>query len=224
MSTFTESIAGHYVSGDSADVLSAIRTSGINLAVWERPRNEACQSAIKRLLSHRSGVQIDLNPMHEGELVNCFRQFAGLRVNKSAFHALAIDIQFLVSRFCEIADTNHARVRFERIEGDGCRLFHADNLHLRMLCTYAGPGTEWVENKHLSYEELGLRGRTLEETNAAIVKNSSQIRRLEPWSVAVFSGAQRENTAPLVHRSAPVPTRKEYRIRLCIDMPDACGC
>ncbi len=224
MSTSIDSLSTHHVSGDNPAVLSAIQSNGINLAVWQRPQNEACQAAVKRLLSYKSQVQLDFNPVHEEQLLHSFRQFNCLGASTDSFNALAADIWFLASQFCEIAKANQARVRLERIEGDGCRLFHADNLHLRMLCTYAGPGTEWLENENVCYEELGLKGRTLEETNDAIVKSKLQIHSLESWSVAVFSGAQRDRTAPLVHRSAPVPTRKDHRIRLCIDMLDTCGC
>lgn len=124
------------------------------------------------------------------------------------------------------AGTLHPRVRFERVEDDGCALFHADSLNLRLLCTYAGPGTEWLENSNTRRHELGLRSRTLDEANADIVVDPSRIRRLAPWHVAIFSGRSRpgaEDNA-LIHRSAPVLSANTPRLRLCIDLPADCGC
>mgnify|MGYP001279277976 CR=1 FL=1 len=31
-----------------------------------------------------------------------------------------------------------------------CRLFHEDNNHQRLLCTYLGSGTEWIEDSFVN--------------------------------------------------------------------------
>lgn len=88
-----------------------------------------------------------------------------------------------------IAEVAHSRVRLERVEDDGCALFHAD-------------------------------------TRCAIVIDPTQIRSAPAWHVAVFKGRAwpgAEDNA-LIHRSAPVSHRGEHRLRLCIDLSDACAC
>ena len=98
-----------------------------------------------------------------------------------------------------------------------CQLFHADSLHMRMLCTYVGQGTEWVENHNARYDQLGSRGRTKEETNAAIVIDHDQIHTIQPWHVGIFTGRKKSGISPLIHRSPSVLGAKEHRIFLCID-------
>ena len=93
-----------------------------------------------------------------------------------------------------------------------------------MLCTYSGLGTEWVENNNARYNELGSKGRSKEETNNSIVIDADKIHVMQPWHVAIFSGRKKKKTLPLIHRSSPVKGKEEYRVRLCIDYPDACGC
>ncbi len=222
--TSTSTIIRHRNDEAGPSFLNAIRLNSVNMAIWKRSPIPICQEAVEALLTVPYAVALDENPADHERLGNRVAGLVGRNASLSSARALAEDIWQLASLFRNLADTNHARVRLERIEDDGCLLFHADTLRLRMLCTYAGPGTEWVENENARFDQLGLQGRSVEAANRAIVIDESQIRHLPPWHVAVFSGRLREDTPPLIHRSAPVPTEKEHRIRLCIDFPDACGC
>ena len=47
----------------------------------------------------------------------------------------------------------HAGLSVQRT--DGCRKIHTDFVSLRLLCTYAGPGTDWLPNEDLVREHLG---------------------------------------------------------------------
>jgi hypothetical protein len=210
--------------GNSKESLMAIRNIGVNMAIWQRPANPKCLAVIDALLFAPCAVALDLNPAEKETISTGIHSLVSGRCDPASASALADEIWALVGLFCSIADTNHARVRLERIEDDGCMLFHADTLRLRMLCTYAGPGTEWLDSDNARYDQLGLRGRSIEETNRAIVVDEAKIRHLAPWHVAVFSGRLREDTLPLIHRSAPVRSEKDHRIRLCIDLPGTCGC
>lgn len=213
-----------HVIGESPAGLSAIRKTGVNMAVWRRGADVRCESAIRALLAARYAVALDQDPASAAQIGAEIQSLVGRHCDSRSARALAADVWNLVGIFCGLADTNHARVRLERIEDDGCLLFHADTLRLRMLCTYAGPGTEWVENENARFDELGLRARSIEETNRAIVIDETRIRHVSPWHVAVFSGRLREDTPPLIHRSAPVRGEQDFRIRLCIDLPNGCGC
>ena len=216
--------SAHYKLSDSFGVMSAIRIAGVNMAIWQRSEKPRCKNALNALLAANETVLLDYKPTDNTQIIEGVTRLADIYGEAASMEALAEDIQMLVNLFCGISDASHARIRLGRIENDACRLFHADSLHMRMLCTYAGPGTEWLDSDNARHEELGSRGRTIEETNAAIVIDPAQIRHVAPWHVAVFTGRLRPDTPPLIHRSAPVPTEKEHRIRLCIDLPDACGC
>lgn len=214
----------HHLSSDSPDVLSTIVTNGVNLAVWQREADPLCQRAIDALLSSSQNVSLDLQTAEKSKLTSHLIKVVKRGDDLESAYALAEDIWLLVELFCQTADTHHCRLRLERIDHDGCQLFHADNLIMRMLCTYAGPGTEWAGIDNVRYDELGSRGRSVEETNQAIIVDDSKIRHLKKWDVAMFSGLLQLNTPPLIHRSSRVPSKQEHRIRLCIDLPGACGC
>lgn len=182
------------------------------------------ESAVRALLGVRHTVAIDERAPDEGRLFGCLQQIIGSRAPTASIRSLAGDIARLSGLFSELANTIHPRVRVERVEDDGCAIFHADSLKIRLLCTYAGAGTEWLENSNVRRDELGSRGRSIGDTNAAIVIDPDEIRHISAWHAAVFTGRGREGTPALIHRSAPVSTSSGYRLRLCIDLPGDCGC
>lgn len=198
----------HMVEAATPDVLEEIRTPGVNLSIWHREPVPVPGELL------RQPLRFDGEAPEAAELVRAIPELG----------PMAADIVRLWKRFGQIAGTRHPRVRLERVDDDGCALFHADSLRVRMLCTYAGAGTEWLDNDDVNWDELGLRGRTLDEANAAIVRSPECIRRIPTGAVAVFSGRGREEARPLIHRSAPIRPGEGFRLRLCIDLPGNCGC
>jgi hypothetical protein len=87
-------------------------------------------------------------------------------------------------------------MRLEHVIDDPCRKFHVGSVGLRLLCTYAGPGTEWIEP-------------------------GGNIRRMTTMEVAVFKGSAFLGAGPRVlHRSPPVSSGTfvdQSRLVLCID-------
>ncbi len=219
-------LPSHATAAAAPSILAQIVSPGINLAIFERPPSQTCLSSVEALMQSRVPIRIDFKNPSTADLVTAIAAAIASGIPRSSVRALASDISHLASLFSATAGTLHPRVRLERVDDDGCALFHADSLNLRLLCTYAGPGTEWLENSNTRRHELGLRSRTLDEANADIVVDPSRIRRLAPWHVAIFSGRSRpgaEDNA-LIHRSAPVLSANTPRLRLCIDLPADCGC
>ena len=52
------------------------------------------------------------------------------------------DIEELAMRFAELTGSDRVRVRLEQIVTNSCRKVHADYTDLRLITTYAGPGTQ----------------------------------------------------------------------------------
>ena len=211
----------HYKHGKSPAILKTIHEPEINLAIWERSRVHRCDEAINYILATEHPHLLDIKPISQKDL---YYKLGSLINYNISTEALAKDIWTIFDLFCKITNQCTGRVRLSRVENNACQLFHADTLEMRMLCTYSGLGTEWVENNNARYNELGSKGRSKEETNDSIVIDADKIHVMQPWHVAIFSGRKKKKTLPLIHRSSPVNGKEEYRVRLCIDYPDACGC
>lgn len=58
------------------------------------------------------------------------------------------DISALIELYGLLVDTNRVGVRLLSLNKAMCPGFHVDRVSIRLICTYDGPGTEWLENVH----------------------------------------------------------------------------
>ena len=104
------------------------------------------------------------------------------------------------------------QLQLEIIQNDMCRLFHQDHYRQRLLCTYKGPGTEWLDPSNVNMEALG------KGCNAKIVRDFSKVHKTKAFEVLLIKGAKYEKEGSgVVHRSPPVEKEKLTRVLLKID-------
>lgn len=100
--------------------------------------------------------------------------------------------------FAQLMGCASVRVRLEGVTGNACRKVHADYTDLRLICTLAGPGTEYTLGDDPD-------GRLLQIPTGA---------------VALFKGhAFGPGHRPCLHRSPPIEQSGERRLVLVIDTP-----
>lgn len=136
------------------------------------------------------------------------------------------DVAFLARLVAHHTRRRHVRVRFDVVRGDACRKFHQDFVALRLLVTYAGPGTEWVEDEHVDRDALGRIDLSVEQANASVVPDPSRVRRAAAGDALVLKGAAfpRNEGRGAVHRSPPLGAdRACARLVLRIDVA-SCAC
>ena len=114
-----------------------------------------------------------------------------------------------MSEICQIfCDTlNSKSISFCLGTERGCSRYHIDNVPMRLLVTYMGQGTEWLPN------EIANRAAFAEGLpNEKIVKDSSKIKSIKTFNVAIFRGG----AAGLLHRT-PDSALKNPSILLRLD-------
>ncbi len=121
--------------------------------------------------------------------------------------ALIEDIAGLMQSFARISGAARRDVRIERVTDDACARFHVDNVALRLLTTYRGPGTQWLSR-------LPEPGQCATDTWA-----DADIRQLPRFAVALFKGRRAPGArVPLIlHRSPPIAGTGQTRFLLCIN-------
>ena len=60
---------------------------------------------------------------------------------------LQADLSQAVQLFSSTLAVQHLHAKLEVVTKQSCPKWHADFVKLRMLCTYAGPGTRCIENR-----------------------------------------------------------------------------
>ena len=199
--------AASVVRADAAAALAAIRRPGPALAIWRRPVPAAITAALDGWTGgHPVDLRADLRPHATAAWVQSGLTAAGAPA-APALDWLAHDVARLVERFAAVAGCAEVDVRLETLRHDACWRFHRDHVALRLLCTYRGPGTEWVDHEHATAALAGQRDYR------------GPLNRLGRFEVAVFRGRLGGMAEGVVHRSPAIAGTGTTRLLLCLNGP-----
>lgn len=110
------------------------------------------------------------------------------------------DILWLMGGFSKLTEKPF-RVSVQVIHDVMCPAFHADSYGFRLITSYRGPGTEWVENDNVNWPNVTSR-----DYNQRIL-DAGAVRRVPTRHIALMQGDMESARVPgLVHRS-PAHTR-----------------
>jgi len=191
-----------------AEDLESIRKSHINLAIWQRPVDPTMLPIIQWLakepfeLEYKVDVEDVSRSLHK-------HITAPLEFEQSRYRLIA-DIQRLAVIFADYAVTRSIRLIVESVHDVPCPKFHQDNVPLRLICTYAGAGTEWLENSNVNTHADCCGG--------SLVRDKSRIGQLKPFEVALMKGKLwPKNDIGIYHRS-PKPEADKPRLVVKMDV------
>lgn len=120
---------------------------------------------------------------------------------------LFADLVDLADRFCAIAGTDLVDIRLEALAHDGCWKFHYDNVPLRLIATYRGPGTQWVapaDSERALSEQRDYAG---------------EVHDVPTHAAALFRGTATGAADAVVHRSPPIAKSGRSRLLLVLNLP-----
>jgi hypothetical protein len=180
-------------------VLQAIRAADCNLAIWQRP-------AFADFAPLTEGTPHDLRFVSDvaglpAALGRELRQngFGGTR----ALHRVLIaDITRLTDLFCNAMELATFELRLELVRTDSCRKFHADYVSARLITTYFGEGTDWLDDADAARVAAG--------------DEPQHINRLAAFDVGLFKGKLATGT-PAIHRSPPIAGTGAVRLLLVLN-------
>ena len=122
------------------------------------------------------------------------------------------DILRLATLFEATTKSDNIKLQLEIVTTDMCRLFHADYYRQRLLCTYLGPGTEWLDHSNVNRHALG------KGSNNNIARDETAVNRANTFDVLILKGKKYgEGELAVVHRSPPIMRHNKTRVLLKID-------
>jgi len=197
-------IAKNWVEGNCLTVLHQIHSNEVNIATYNR-EIDILSNEIDTALNQSIEIRVNGN-------IDTILQT--IEIELKEFTQLKSDIILLLHLFKDITKANSFRVVLETVNTNMCRKFHTDINDLRMLCTYSGPGTLWLEDDNLNRKALDTCG-----DNECIVLDETKIHQAKTGSVVILKGAiyPIEGTKAIVHRSPTIEETGERRLLLRID-------
>lgn len=211
MEAVAESYAAHrFVYTRSA--LTQILDPEVNLCVWLRKPADSVSTEVAKLAAD-SLPDVRSRTCARTAAKDAARLLEGRGFDPDQFPNWLKDIADLAAAYEQVSGEGEFTLRLETLADDGCTRFHVDRTSLRLICTYRGPGTEWLPNMQADRQAL--------QTGA---ENESIIRYGQPWrfatgAVGIMKGSRFPGNASngLVHRSPPVAASGEVRVLVCLD-------
>ncbi|MHA7629213.1 DUF1826 domain-containing protein [Corallococcus sp. M7] len=191
----------------SPEEFTDIYHDGVNLCVWRRGLANPMSAWLTRLTREQP---LDVVARVRGDapdLRGCLPELPG----GALFDAWVEDLNFLMRIYVDLLGAETLGVRLHTLARDMCPRFHVDRVGVRLLCTYAGPATEWLENPQVLRSALGPSGQ--------VARPGAPIQSLERFDVALLKGeAWPGNTGNgVVHRSPAIAKDGVRRLLFSIE-------
>jgi len=209
-----------------AGILTSIHQPGTGIAIWYRPPSPALGAAADQLctaLATRSAdpegtsLRAPLATADPRTVIADLLVAHGLAsANLDRIAPLVADMAALAWTFCSLArdlpEPAPIGLRLEVITGTSCPRFHVDQSQLRLLCTYRGPGTEW-----LGHAQVDRRALYDHQPNDRILRTGNP-ERLDTCWVGLLKGERYPGNQGCgqVHRSPPAAGMA--RLLFCLDV------
>ena len=190
---------------NASEGLAAISKPDMELVIWRRALPSCLTTWLERIDASRlPNVRVLVKPSDFRRAIEPHFDECGMAPGDMR-DLLIGDVDNLVSAFARTTRTNLVDVRLERVSHDACWKFHRDCVEARLLTTYRGPATEWVQPIHA---ERALRAQK---------RFKGPIEHLRIHDVAIFKGSCAGTGSGIVHRSPPIAGTGRTRLLLCLN-------
>jgi hypothetical protein len=204
--------AAHTLITASPAALIGIFEPDVQLAIWQRPVDQAIADYLEASRLHLgSGLRRSLTA---GESPDLSDLPAG-----PGRDALAADMGNLAELLGDLLDCPRIGLRLEVIGKAMCPRLHVDRVGIRLLCTYRGPGTEWIADTGADRNKLGSGAAGLPDEVSGLFGADTRIESVAGFSVALLKGSlwQGNGERGVIHRSPDVASDSLPRVVLALD-------
>lgn len=181
------------------DVLKAIREPDCNLAIWQR---DAFADFAPLIAGDPQDLRFTCDAATLPERLGTDLVQFGYGGDRTLHRALAEDAAHLARLFCDVMDLARVELRLEVVRTDSCRKFHADYVTARLITTYVGAGTDWLDQADAERVAAGAA--------------PAHINRLSLFDVGLFKG-KLATDRPAIHRSPPIAGTGAVRLLLVLN-------
>lgn len=206
--------------GSAGAILETVLEAGVDVAIWQRSLPDGVPDA---LAAWAQDAEASFEVIQDPARLDLRRAAAGLDDERVRSWLLA-DAAQLVGRLAALAGPGPIKISLGSVRDDQCRRFHVDYLRLRLVTTYAGPGTQWLPEDAVDRHALEHAiDCSPWEANERIARAPNAVRHARPGDVLVMRGSRFPGAEPrrgAVHRSPPLQGTGEARVVLIASTVD----
>ncbi|WP_052480878.1 DUF1826 domain-containing protein [Gilvimarinus agarilyticus] len=195
-------------------VFTDLHKAEVNLCVWSRElANDITRYSDYLLSQYPYATEIRvLGDMKI--LAETLRNSLPMHNQREAF---IDDICVLADMLICLLDAKAVGLRLCVTRTASCPRFHVDKLGCRLITTYRGKATEWLDNINLDRTKLGRGALGKDDSKTGLYLNSQAVQKLDRGDVALLKGElwPGNEGRGIIHRS---PKLGENERRLFITM------
>jgi len=214
----TEQLHRSAAKDSNANVLPHIYDQNTNIVIWQRDLEQVLTNAVNTLISTNAIKPLELAVSPDDAFDKLVTALKPDDNNRDETHALCKDIALLVEMFCCLFDLKRAGLRLKILDKPMCPRFHVDKIPCRLVTTYQGIATQWLNHSDVDRSKLGTGNLGKPDEESGLFKSLNNINQLNQGDVALLKGEYWDENegAGLVHRSPPVAAN-EQRLLLTLD-------
>ncbi|MCP4598489.1 DUF1826 domain-containing protein [Neptuniibacter sp.] len=192
----------NHVTGHSPEVLTAIYQEQINLVVMQRSLSAEVRRYCQEFVESKPNFNLRsvINPEFSKQaLVDQLPDLEG----RSAFTE---DLAYLLEMYACLFDLDEVGLRLQVLDRAMCPRFHTDKLGCRLVTTYIGQGTEWLNNTDLDRTKLGAGNMGLSDEESGLYSSAANVQQVDQGDIVLLKGDGWYGNEGLgaVHRSPAV--------------------
>ncbi len=202
--------------GDHPAVLADIFQDDVNIATWRRELPNTLRDVVDQVVASSGSLTVSMS-VAPHDAFESIRESLGT----DSECPLSRDVAELVDMFCYLLGIKRAGLRLAVLDSAMCPKFHVDRVPCRLITTYRGTGTEWLQHEAVNRSRLGLGSGGKPDHESGLYRSAEDIEQLNCGDVALMKGELWENNegAGLVHRSPSVDDGIA-RLLLSLDVSD----
>ncbi len=187
---------------DTIADLALIYEPDVNLCVLPRVLCPDLQAFSKAACAQPIALNGVL-PASEGGWTAWLSAYAGLPGHR----AFVEDVSALAEIYASLLEPDALGVRLHQLAGPMCPRLHVDRVGIRLLCTYAGPGTQWLDDPSADRRLLGPGAGGRSDIESGLIRTPELVRSIPTGAIALLKGETFPGNAGhgVIHRSPADP-------------------
>ena len=203
-----------------ANALPQIYNQDTNIVIWQRDLEQTLTNAVNTLITANALKPLELAVSPDDAFDQLIKALKPEDNNRDEIKALCEEITLLVEMFCCLFDLKRAGLRLKILDKPMCPRFHVDKIPCRLVTTYQGVATQWLNHSDVNRSKLGTGNLGKPDEESGLIKSLNNINQLTEGDVALLKGEYWDENegAGLVHRSPPLAgTNSAPRLLLTLD-------
>jgi len=206
----------HRVSATSntPSVLTEIYQDEVNIAIWKNELEQSVLAQANNLLNEVPNLKVVLSVSPKNVYDHLLNHSDELKDKP----ALCQQISLFVDMFCTLFNLEQVGLRLISLDRPMCPKFHVDKVPCRLVSTFSGCTTQWLEHHVVDRSKLGAGSLGIPDEQSGIMNDASDIQQLSVGDVALLKGENwfANEGGGLVHRS-PEPESGGSRLLFTLD-------